>query len=140
MTLLDFFIKGHFVYYLCCCTIFQNFCVTSISVFAMQFLPHVYKCVILYYPLSLATCAYQIRLHQTLRCNISTTQINMSLKVDLLPEIQSSPRVLANYSQSLNNAGIKQDLDQYLKSCQPVTFLLDLKSKCACNRIEFDLL
>ncbi|KAH3766506.1 CCR4-NOT transcription complex subunit 1 [Pelomyxa schiedti] len=50
-----------------------------------------------------------------------------NLKVDLLPEIQSSPQVRSNYVQSLSS--IKVDLDNYLKTGQPVNFLFELPAK-----------
>ncbi|RUS19853.1 hypothetical protein BC937DRAFT_86816 [Endogone sp. FLAS-F59071] len=52
-----------------------------------------------------------------------------NLKVDLLPEINQSPRVLSDYSGALLANNFKQDIDIYLKSRAPVAFLLDLRSK-----------
>ncbi|RUS35473.1 CCR4-Not complex component, Not1-domain-containing protein [Jimgerdemannia flammicorona] len=52
-----------------------------------------------------------------------------NLKVDLLPEINQSPRVLSDYSGVLLTNNFKQDVDVYLKTRAPVPFLLDLRSK-----------
>jgi CCR4-NOT transcription complex subunit 1 len=46
-----------------------------------------------------------------------------NLKVDLLPEINQSPRILSNYAVSLGHDLLSQ-LDNYLKNRSPVTFLL----------------
>ncbi|ORY06821.1 Not1-domain-containing protein [Basidiobolus meristosporus CBS 931.73] len=52
-----------------------------------------------------------------------------NLKVDLLPEISQSPHVLSDYSSSLLAGDFKQDIDTYLKTRGPVSFLLDLRSR-----------
>ena len=46
-----------------------------------------------------------------------------NLKVDLLPEINQSPRILSNYAVALGHDLLSQ-LDNYLKNRSPVTFLL----------------
>eukprot|EP00742_Colponemidia_sp_Colp-10_P004133 GILJ01004411.1.p1 GENE.GILJ01004411.1~~GILJ01004411.1.p1 ORF type:complete len:2283 (+),score=370.59 GILJ01004411.1:173-7021(+) len=51
-----------------------------------------------------------------------------NLKVDLLPEIAQSPRILANFTTSLSYMNIKADIDQYLKMRQKVV-LSDLRNK-----------
>jgi len=53
-----------------------------------------------------------------------------NLKVDLLPEINLPPRILSKYTTALNvNKTFKQELDNYLKTAQPYTFLHELRSK-----------
>lgn len=52
-----------------------------------------------------------------------------NLKVDLLPEINQPPHVLSDYTSSLIPNNFKADIDVYLKSRGPVTFLLDLRSR-----------
>merc|ERR1719183_1201653 len=52
-----------------------------------------------------------------------------NLKVDLLPEISQPPRVLSNTVQALNhtlshNGNLLSELDGYLKSRSPASFLL----------------
>ena len=49
-----------------------------------------------------------------------------NLKVDLLPEINQPPRILSNFTAALQARGLLQDLDSYLKTRQPVSFLMDL--------------
>ena len=46
-----------------------------------------------------------------------------NLKVDLLPEINQSPRILSNYTNTLGSDLLGQ-VDSYLKNRAPVTFLL----------------
>lgn len=53
-----------------------------------------------------------------------------NLKVDLLPEISQPPRILSKYTAALaTNKLFKQEVDNYLKTGQPYTFLLELRSK-----------
>ena len=52
-----------------------------------------------------------------------------NLKVDLLPEINQSPRVLSDYTGILSSTGLLEELDAYLKKRAPVSFLLDLRNK-----------
>ncbi|KAI8922013.1 CCR4-Not complex component, Not1-domain-containing protein [Powellomyces hirtus] len=52
-----------------------------------------------------------------------------NLKVDLLPEINQPPHVLSDYTSNLVPNNLKHDIDVYLKSRSPVSFLLDLKSR-----------
>lgn len=53
-----------------------------------------------------------------------------NLKVDLLPEISQPPRILSKYTAALTaNKTFKQEVDNYLKTGQPYTFLLELRSK-----------
>jgi len=52
-----------------------------------------------------------------------------NLKVDLLPEINQSPRILSNCSKSLLANNFRQAIDMYLKTRSPVSFLIDLRSK-----------
>ncbi|KAL0482117.1 CCR4-NOT transcription complex subunit 1 [Acrasis kona] len=54
------------------------------------------------------------------------------LKVDLLPEINTSPKIFSDYAASLisqnHQDGIKDHIDQYLKNRTPVLFLNELKN------------
>ena len=52
-----------------------------------------------------------------------------NLKVDLLPEINQSPRILSDYTNSLLAGNFKHDVDTYLKTRGPVSFLMDLRSR-----------
>ncbi len=53
-----------------------------------------------------------------------------NLKVDLLPEINQSPRILSKYTAALAaHKTFKHEVDTYLKTAQPPTFLLDLPTK-----------
>ncbi|KAJ3143084.1 hypothetical protein HK101_003252, partial [Irineochytrium annulatum] len=52
-----------------------------------------------------------------------------NLKVDLLPEINQPPHVLSDYTSSLVPSNFKNDIDTYLKTRGPVSFLLDLRSR-----------
>ncbi|XP_022920087.1 CCR4-NOT transcription complex subunit 1 isoform X2 [Onthophagus taurus] len=51
-----------------------------------------------------------------------------NLKVDILQEITYGPRVLGNFSSTITPPSFKKDLDNYLKSRAPVTFLSELRS------------
>ncbi|XP_048577201.1 CCR4-NOT transcription complex subunit 1 isoform X2 [Nematostella vectensis] len=51
-----------------------------------------------------------------------------NLKVDLLTDITHSPRILNNFVASIQPASFKKDLDSYLKTRAPVTFLTELRS------------
>eukprot|EP00124_Ichthyophonus_hoferi_P004310 Ihof_evm1s459 gene=Ihof_evmTU1s459 len=51
-----------------------------------------------------------------------------NLKVDLLPEINQSPRILSNYVTALHNGNFRQDIDNYLKN-REVPFLMSLASR-----------
>lgn len=46
-----------------------------------------------------------------------------NLKLDSLPEMKQSPLILFDYTQSLISNNLKHDLDTYLKSRTPSTFL-----------------
>lgn len=52
-----------------------------------------------------------------------------NLKVDLLPEINQPPHVLSDYTSSLLPNNFKQEIDVYLKTRAPVSFLLDLRNR-----------
>jgi len=53
-----------------------------------------------------------------------------NLKVDLLPEINAPPRILSNYTAALTaQKGFKQELDAFLKTGGPLSFVLELRSK-----------
>lgn len=50
-----------------------------------------------------------------------------NLKVDMLNEITTAPRIFTNYVQNIQPASFKKDLDSYLKARAPVTFLSELR-------------
>jgi len=52
-----------------------------------------------------------------------------NLKVDLLAEIKDPPHILSNYLQALVESNIKVDLDLFLKTCEPISFLNELIPK-----------
>ena len=53
-----------------------------------------------------------------------------NLKVDLLPEITQSPVIQGNYLAALQAAGsLQQDVDHYLRTREPLAFLLDLRAR-----------
>ncbi|XP_055951329.1 CCR4-NOT transcription complex subunit 1-like isoform X2 [Argiope bruennichi] len=51
-----------------------------------------------------------------------------NLKVDLLPEITQAPRILANFNNLIQPPSFKKDLDSYIKTRAPVTFLSELRT------------
>lgn len=51
-----------------------------------------------------------------------------NLKVDMLNEIATAPRIFTNYVANIQPASFKKDLDSYLKARAPVTFLSELRS------------
>ncbi|XP_064641680.1 CCR4-NOT transcription complex subunit 1-like isoform X3 [Lineus longissimus] len=51
-----------------------------------------------------------------------------NLKVDMLNEITHAPRILTNFTNMIQPPTFKKDLDSYLKTRSPVTFLSDLRS------------
>ncbi|CAH1779661.1 unnamed protein product [Owenia fusiformis] len=51
-----------------------------------------------------------------------------NLKVDMLSDITHPPRIVTNFTNMIQPASFKKDLDSYLKSRAPVTFLSDLRS------------
>jgi len=52
-----------------------------------------------------------------------------NLKVDVLPEISGAPRVMTNFVNLIQPASFKKDMDSYLKTRSPVTFLSELRGK-----------
>ncbi|XP_060561916.1 CCR4-NOT transcription complex subunit 1-like [Ruditapes philippinarum] len=56
-----------------------------------------------------------------------------NLKVDLLADIQHPPRILSNFANMIQPPSFKKDLDSYLKTRSPVTFLSDLRSSLQSN-------
>jgi len=52
-----------------------------------------------------------------------------NLKVDQLPEINTSPRLNVNLASLITPASLKTDLDSYLNNRSPVSFLSELRSK-----------
>ncbi|XP_071824170.1 CCR4-NOT transcription complex subunit 1-like isoform X2 [Apostichopus japonicus] len=51
-----------------------------------------------------------------------------NLKVDMLPDITQPPRILTNFSAMIQPTSFKKDLDSYIKTRGPVTFLSELRS------------
>ncbi|XP_076337573.1 CCR4-NOT transcription complex subunit 1-like [Tachypleus tridentatus] len=51
-----------------------------------------------------------------------------NLKFDLLQEISQSPRILINFDNVIQPATFKKELDSYMTSRSPVTFLSELRS------------
>ncbi|XP_077542745.1 CCR4-NOT transcription complex subunit 1 isoform X6 [Haemaphysalis longicornis] len=51
-----------------------------------------------------------------------------NLKVEALPEITQAPRVLTNFASVIQPQSFKKDLDSYIKTRGPVTFLSELRS------------
>lgn len=52
-----------------------------------------------------------------------------NLKIDLLAEISQSPRILSEVDAALKAKQMKADVDEYLKTRQPGSFLTELKQK-----------
>lgn len=50
-----------------------------------------------------------------------------NLKVDMLNEITTAPRIFTNYVANIQPSSFKKDLDSYLKARAPVTFLSELR-------------
>ncbi|XP_042637697.1 CCR4-NOT transcription complex subunit 1 [Orycteropus afer afer] len=59
-----------------------------------------------------------------------------NLKVDMLSEINIAPRILTNFT-GVMPPQFKKDLDSYLKTRSPVTFLSDLRSNLQVSRYLF---
>lgn len=51
-----------------------------------------------------------------------------NLKVDMLAEITQAPRILPTYAALIQPASFKKDLDNYLKTRAPITFLSEIRS------------
>nr|XP_036218793.1 CCR4-NOT transcription complex subunit 1 isoform X1 [Bactrocera oleae] len=51
-----------------------------------------------------------------------------NLKVDMLAETATAPKICSNYVFNIQPANFKKDLDSYLKARAPVTFLSELRS------------
>lgn len=56
-----------------------------------------------------------------------------NLKVDVLPDIGRPPRILTNFAIMIQPETFKKDLDSYLKTRSPVTFLSELRSNLQSN-------
>jgi len=56
-----------------------------------------------------------------------------NLVVEHLPDINKPPRILTNITALIQPASFKKDLDSYLKSRAPITFLSELKSNLQLN-------
>lgn len=52
-----------------------------------------------------------------------------NLKVDMLPEITHAPRVMSNFVSFIQPQSFKKEIDTYLKTRAPVTFVSELRSK-----------
>ncbi|KAJ3184471.1 hypothetical protein HDU85_001776 [Gaertneriomyces sp. JEL0708] len=52
-----------------------------------------------------------------------------NLKVDLLPEINQPPHILSDYTSNLLPNNFKLDIDAYLKTRAPVSFLTELRNR-----------
>lgn len=52
-----------------------------------------------------------------------------NLKVDLLPEINRAPSIKSNFRAALEHDNFRQDIDKYLKTRGPVSFLIDLRKR-----------
>ena len=53
-----------------------------------------------------------------------------NLKVDFLPEISQSPRILSEVDAVLKTKQLKTEVDEYLKTRQPMSiFIIDLKQR-----------
>ena len=63
-----------------------------------------------------------------------------NLKVDLLPEIAQSPRILIDYVTSLTERGIKPRIDAFLTSRQPVDFPSQLSAMLSGTARIIDML
>lgn len=60
-----------------------------------------------------------------------------NLKVDLLPEISQQPRILSDVEAVLRNKQLKTEVDEYLKSREPISFLaVDLKQRLMLPQAE----
>lgn len=57
-------------------------------------------------------------------------------QVDMLSEINIAPRILTNFT-GVMPPQFKKDLDSYLKTRSPVTFLSDLRSNLQVNLFAF---
>ncbi|XP_046333509.2 CCR4-NOT transcription complex subunit 1-like isoform X5 [Haliotis rufescens] len=56
-----------------------------------------------------------------------------NLKVDTLPDITHPPRILTNFVNMIQPASFKKDLDSYLKTRTPISFLSELRSSLQSN-------
>lgn len=61
-----------------------------------------------------------------------------NLKVDLLPEINQSPRILSDYVGPLVASNFKQDIDAFLESRAPPGFKAELSKKLLNDRSQQD--
>ncbi|KAI8976852.1 CCR4-Not complex component, Not1-domain-containing protein [Pilobolus umbonatus] len=52
-----------------------------------------------------------------------------NLKIDLLPEIQQSPRILSDYTKVLDEGNLKKEIDVYLETQKPAHFLQKLQER-----------
>lgn len=80
-------------------------------------------------------CKHDTRI--TLWNNITLLNSVILLQVDMLSEINIAPRILTNFTGVMPSQ-FKKDLDSYLKTRSPVTFLSELRSNLqVCMNIQF---
>jgi CCR4-NOT transcription complex subunit 1 len=60
-----------------------------------------------------------------------------NLKVGMLPEISHAPRVLTHFAAMIQPPTLKKDLDSYLKTRGPVTFLSELRSSSGSRFFDY---
>ncbi|KAJ3349536.1 hypothetical protein HDU83_000454 [Entophlyctis luteolus] len=56
-----------------------------------------------------------------------------NLKVDLLPESNQPPHVMSDFTSTLTLIGLKADIDSFIKTRAPASFLTDLRSRLMMN-------
>lgn len=64
-----------------------------------------------------------------------------NLKIDLLPEIHQSPRILSDFIAIIEDCGLKKDLDQYLESSKAPSnhFLNELPGRLLKNNQTYNV-
>jgi len=60
-----------------------------------------------------------------------------NLKFEMLADASSAPRILSNVGNMISPASFKGDLDSYLKTRAPVTFLSELRTSLQVNILIF---
>lgn len=76
-------------------------------------------------------------LHLRVTLNLLKVIVLIFLQVDLLNDIAHPPRILTNFSQAIQPATFKRDLDSYLKTRAPVTFLSELRSHLQVRKLTY---
>lgn len=73
----------------------------------------------------------------TLWNNVTLLKSIILMQVDMLSEINIAPRILTNFTGVMPSQ-FKKDLDSYLKTRSPVTFLSELRSNLqVCMNSQF---